>query len=323
MARAIVTGGSGFIGSHVVDRLLAEGFEVLVIDDLSTGVRENLDSAREAFPDKLRLVEESICSEAASSEVTAFGAEVVFHLAAQMNVRKSVEEPAFDATANVVGTVAMLESAQKGGTKHFVFSSTGGAIYGEQDYFPADESHPIRPKSPYGVSKRAGELYLEYFARECRMHCSSMRFANVYGPRQNPRGEAGVVAIFAQRILDGAGIRVNGDGSQTRDFVFVSEVVDACMKAFENPIQGAEGSYRVYNVGTGVEASINDIVSAYKDIAQSLDDVAELKVEHGPALAGEQQRSVVSAGLLCSELGWKTSVTLRDGLAQTLESFRR
>jgi UDP-glucose 4-epimerase len=323
MARAIVTGGSGFIGSHLVDRLLADGYEVLVVDDLSTGVTQNLDSARKEFPDKLRVLEESICSEAAAAEVGSFAADVVFHLAAQMNVRKSVEEPAFDATANVVGIVNMLESAQRAGTKHFVFSSTGGAIYGEQDFFPADESHPIRPKSPYGVSKRAGELYLEYFAREGKMHCSSMRFANVYGPRQNPKGEAGVVAIFAQRLLNGEAIRVNGDGSQTRDFVFVSEVVDACIRAYTNPPASDDGSYRVFNVGTGIEASINDIVGAFQEIVNSLDDVAEPQVEHGPALAGEQQRSVVSAVLLSNELKWESSVSLRDGLALTLDSFRK
>lgn len=321
MKRAVVTGGAGFIGSHVVDQVLERGAEVLVIDNLVTGRRSNLDRAHSVAGGRLTLLETSICDADAYNAVISFKPDVILHLAAQMDVRHSVQEPAFDAQENVVGTVNMLEAGKTAGVKRFVFSSTGGAIYGEQDHFPADENHPVRPKSPYGVSKRAAELYLSYYAQEFGLQTFSLRFANVYGPRQNPHGEAGVVAIFANRLLDGEALRVNGDGGQTRDFVYVGDVVRACMLATDAV---SDGGFVVYNVGRGVESSVNDIVEtlrvAWEDAVPD-SERAPFRVEHGPALAGEQRRSVIDAAKIDRELGWRPEVDLQEGLAQTIRSF--
>lgn len=319
MKRAIVTGGAGFIGSTLCDALLAAGTDVLVIDDLSTGNKANLNEATSTYGTKVTVVETSVTSKEAHDAVLSFRPDVVFHLAAQMNVRKSVEEPAFDANSNVTGTVAMLEAARLAQCKRFVFASTGGAIYGEQEYFPADEQHPIQPKSPYGVGKRAAELYLEYYGRYGGIATTSLRFANIYGPRQNPKGEAGVVAIFINRLLASENLTVNGDGSQTRDFVYVTEVVDACLRAAEMTF--AEG-FKVFNVGRGIENSVNDIVTVLGDLAKEAGDLKELSVLHGPALAGEQQRSVINSRKLAEELGWETAIDLKAGLSRTLDSFR-
>jgi UDP-glucose 4-epimerase len=322
MKRAVVTGGAGFIGSHVADALLGSGAEVLVIDDLSTGRKENLDYARSKWGDKLLLLELSICDERAALAVCKFNPDVVIHLAAQMNVRKSVEAPVFDTQVNVVGTVNMVEAARAAGAKKFVFSSTGGAIYGEQDYFPADEGHPIRPKCPYGVSKRAAELYMDYYAREYKLSCVALRFANVYGPRQNPFGEAGVVAIFANRAYAGQVLRVNGDGNQTRDYVYVVDVVNAVVSAAR--LQFAPG-FDVFNVGTGIECSVNQLVAGFRaawaDIASTAAPAA-IRVEHGPAMPGEQLRSVIDAGKITRDLGWNVQTTLERGLVKTIPTFR-
>lgn len=320
MNRVVVTGGAGFIGSHVVDALLAKGAEVLVIDNFSTGRESNLAQAQSGAG-KLSVVRESICSEAAREALVAFKPDAVFHLAAQINVRKSVDSPPFDAHENVVGTVSMLEAARLAGTKKFVFSSTGGAIYGEQDYFPADEKHPVRPKCPYGVSKRASELYLAYYAQECGMGTVSVRFSNVYGPRQNPHGEAGVVAIFTDRLFAGEMLRVNGDGGQTRDFVFVGDVVNACLLACG---AATESSFEVFNVGRGVESSVNEIVDVLREIWTALfpeTSDSSFRVENGPDLRGEQRRSVIDAGKLTSRLGWQPEVDLSEGLDRTIRSF--
>ncbi|HQH28206.1 MAG TPA: GDP-mannose 4,6-dehydratase, partial [Oligoflexia bacterium] len=250
-----------------------------------------------------------------------FKPEVVFHLAAQMNVRRSVEAPVFDTHENVVGTVNMVEAARCAGSR-FVFSSTGGAIYGEQDLFPADETHAIRPKCPYGVSKRAAELYLEYYGREYAMVCTALRFGNVYGPRQNPFGEAGVVAIFAKKALRGEILRINGDGKQTRDFVHVQDVVRACMAA---AVERQDAGFDVFNVGTGRECSVNDIVAGFRAVWPQVaaeGAVQSFAVEHGPALAGEQMRSVIDAAKLSKRFGWQARVRLEEGLLQTILSFR-
>ena len=320
MKRAVVTGGAGFIGSHVVDALIGKGYEVLVIDDLSTGNMENLAKVLKLSTASITVLKKSICDPEARKSVIEFRPSVVFHLAAQMNVRKSVEEPGFDATSNVVGTVEMLEAARIAKAEDFIFASTGGAIYGEQDTFPADEKHAIRPKSQYGAGKRAGELYLELYGRDYGIRTVAMRFANVYGPRQNPKGEAGVVAIFAKRLINHLPLTVNGAGTQTRDFVYVTDVVDACMLALEKKASG----FRIFNVGRGTETSVNDIAALLKDAWLEQAPGAKkdaCPVEHGPALAGEQQRSVISATKLATELGWRPGVDLREGLARTLESF--
>lgn len=319
MKRAVVTGGAGFIGSHVVDALLEQGTEVLVIDNMITGRESNLGQAFKNAAERLYLIRESICSERAVKAVVEFKPELVVHLAAQMDVRKSVYEPAFDAHENVMGTVNMLEAARQGGAGKFIFSSTGGAIYGEQDCFPAGEEHPSKPKCPYGVSKKAGELYLEYFARENGMNCCALRFANVYGPRQNPHGEAGVVAIFSKKLFAGETLRVNGDGKQTRDFVYVGDVVSACLAAAHAPVRQG---FEVYNVGTGKESSVNDLVEgmrcAWREISGPQ---GKFSLEHGPAMPGEQQRSVISPEKIGKAFGWKPAVTLQEGLNLTIRSF--
>ena len=321
MKKALVTGGAGFIGSHLVDALLGAGTQVMVLDNLCTGRRENLSEAQSKWGDRLVMHEVNIADPDAAQALLAFKPEAVFHLAAQMNVRRSVEAPVFDTRENVVGTVNMLEAAHQAGTPCFLFSSTGGAIYGEQDYFPADEKHPLRPKCPYGVSKRAAELYLEYYAREYAMRCIALRFANVYGPRQNPFGEAGVVAIFAGRAYAGKPLCVNGDGEQTRDFVFVQDVVDACLRAAE---KGRGAELQVYNVGTSLECSVNDVVAAMQSVWPEIAGTRypALKIEHGPALAGEQKRSVIDAAKLTKELGWHVRTELAPGLRSTILSFQ-
>ena len=316
----VITGGAGFIASHVVDALLAEGEHVLVIDDLSTGKRDNLRKALQHFGDNLEFCEADIREDKASQAISAFRPDSLMHFAAQINVRKSVEDTQFDAEVNVLGMVRMLEAAKRARAKNFIFASTGGAIYGEQEYFPADEEHPTRSKSPYGVSKRAGELYLEYYANEGAFRGVSLRFSNVYGPRQNPRGEAGVVAIFTERLFANAPLVVNGDGEQTRDFIYVEDIVEACLatkKADSRP------TFEIFNVGRGQEVSVNEIVNELAS-AWSLYGThgrSSFKVENGPALAGEQMRSVIDPKKIREELGWQPKMELSKGIRATIESF--
>lgn len=318
--RAVVTGGGGFIGSNLVDALIEIGAGVLVIDDFSTGRRRNLDSAQRQGS-SCSLLTADICDRQAAQAVQEFKPTVVFHLAAQMNVRRSVKEPVFDAQKNVVGLVNMLEAARSVGTSTFIMSSTGGAIYGEQDVFPAPENHPTRPECPYGVSKRAGELYLEYYARAYQMTTIALRYANVYGPRQNPRGEAGVVAIFAERLLDNQSLVINGSGEQTRDFVYVRDVVWANLLA-EEKIK--EQGFFVINIGTGKETSILQLAEMLRSSWQSLNHSSALgsSIEHAPGLVGEQMRSVIDPRRAQQELGWQPRVSLNEGLEATLKSFR-
>lgn len=321
--RIVVTGGAGFIGSQITDARLDAGDEVLVIDDLSTGYLTNLESASSKHSKAFRFCEADICSDAAAAAIVEFRPEIVFHQAAQMNVRKSVSDPDFDAEKNVVGTVKMLEAARRAGTRRFLFSSTGGAIYGEQEQYPADESHRVQPECPYGVSKRAGELYLEYYARVYGLQTVALRYANVYGPRQNPKGEAGVVAIFIDRMLAGDTLRINGDGKQTRDFVFVADVVRANMLASAAELTQP---FSVFNVGTGKESTLLDLVEHLQSnyaLTRTEQEPTDVVVEHGPALPGEQRRSVIDAARISQQLGWSAAVSFRDGLLETLESFRR
>lgn len=310
--RSIVTGGAGFIGSQIVDGLLADGSEVLVIDDLSTGREANLDKTHS----KLHFEQKSILDDRVQGIFDSFKPEVVFHTAAQINVRRSVSEPAFDADVNVVGTVKLLEAAKSVSCKSFVFSSTGGAIYGEQEEFPASENHRINAESPYGVSKRCAELYLQYYAKTSSLQCLSLRYSNVYGPRQNPKGEAGVVAIFTERLLAGQALRVNGDGEQTRDFVFVEDVVRANLLATKS-----QQSFDVFNVGTARESSVLEIVELITSAWQDVSAQNKVQVEHGPPLPGEQRRSVISYKRIEKELGWTPQVLLQDGLKKTLRSY--
>jgi UDP-glucose 4-epimerase len=297
--RAIVTGGAGFIGSHVVEALLARGDEVTVVDDLSNGKRANV-------PDGARLVEHDIRQGLAD----AFGEarpEVCFHLGAQVDVRVSVDRPSHDASVNVLGTIEVLEAARAAETQ-VVFSSTGGAIYGECDG-PAPEGSARRPLAPYGVSKLAGEEYLAAFNRLYGTRHVSLRYGNVYGPRQDPHGEAGVVAIFLGKLAAGDSPRIFGDGSQTRDYVYAGDVARATLAA-----AGQDGG--VFNVGTGSETSVVELYDACRRVAGS-----SLEAEQAPARLGELQRSVLDPSLAERELGWRAEVPLDEGLRLTWESI--
>lgn len=301
--KCLVTGGAGFIGSHLVDRLLMEGHAVAVLDNLSHGRRKNV-------PRKARFTKLDIRSPKVDAVFRKLRPQVVFHLAAQMEVRKSVEDPMFDADVNILGFVNVLRAAVAAGCPRVVFASSGGAVYGEQEAFPATEEHPTRPLSPYGVTKRAGELYCDYFAT-LGLKCASMRLANVYGPRQDPHGEAGVVAIFAEKTLRGETPTINGTGKQTRDYVYVDDVVDAFVAAFEHGLEGP------FNVGTGAETDVNAL---YAQIAAQAGFAGTPM--HGPAKEGEQMRSVISAARLTQATDWEATTPLEDGLKRTVDWFR-
>jgi UDP-glucose 4-epimerase len=302
--KVLVTGGAGFIGSHVCDQFVARGAEVLALDNLSSGKKENLDP-------KVRLAQLDIRSPEAARLIESERPEIICHLAAQMDVRRSVEDPAFDAEANILGFINILEGARRGGVKRIVFSSTGGAIYGEQDVFPAPESHPTRPVSPYGVSKAAGELYLGYYRAQYGLSYAALRYANVYGPRQNPHGEAGVVAIFSQRLVAGQGCTIFGDGKQSRDFVFAKDVARANALATETDYVGP------INIGTAVEHDINAL---YRMLADAAGVAAP--PQYAPGKPGEQRRSVIDYALAHKLLAWEPTVPLSEGLRQTVAFFR-
>ena len=294
--RAIVTGGAGFIGSHVADALLERGDEVHVLDNLSHGKRENL-------RDGARLVEGDI-REPLEELFDRVRPEACFHLAAQADVRVSVERPDYDADVNVIGTLHVLEAARRHGTQ-VVFASTGGAIYGECDE-PAPETAERRPLAPYGTSKLAGEEYLGTWNRLHRARHVSLRLGNVYGPRQEPHGEAGVVAIFMGLLRDGGTPKIYGDGSQTRDYVYAGDVVRSVLRALESDGGG------VYNVGTGTETSV---VALYEAIQQASGIPQE--PDFAPPRLGELQRSVLDPTLAARKLGWRPECSLADGLAET------
>jgi len=298
-----VTGGAGFIGSHVADALVAAGHRVLIVDDLSSGRKDNVPAGAELHVLDIR-------SARAAALVAESGVEVLVHHAAQIDVRRSVADPLFDADVNVRGTINLLEGGRRGALRQVVFASTGGAIYGEQDVFPAGEDHPTRPLSPYGVAKLAVEHYLRYYHAEYGLDVTCLRYANVYGPRQNPHGEAGVVAIFLDRLLAARECLINGDGLQTRDYTFVADVVAANLAALGRP------GFHVYNVGTGIET---DVVRLYRQIADALG--IERPAVHGPAKGGEQRRSVIAAGRLEHELGVRVATPLADGIAATAAWF--
>ncbi len=302
--KVLVTGGAGFIGSHVVDRLVQEGNQVVVIDDLSTGKRKQVNK-------KATFYKMDIRSKRVERVFKNERPLILVHLAAQMNVRYSTENPAFDADVNILGTLNLLEHAVKNGVRKVSFASSGGAIYGEQEVFPAPESHRTDPLSPYGISKLAGEKYLAYYGSELGLRSVSLRFANVYGPRQEPEGEAGVVAIFSKLMLDGGQPVVNGTGKQTRDFVYVDDVVEAIMTTLGEDIQG------IYNVGTGQESSVNECYGIIKNLTNS-----SCKELFGAAKKGEQFRSVLDIRKLQEQFGWEPQVALSDGLKQTVDFFR-
>ncbi len=306
--RTIVTGGAGFIGSNIVDALLERGDEVTVLDDLSTGKRENVTGALERGA---RLVELDIRDAAAVADaVQAARPEAIFHLAAQIDVRKSVADPAFDARTNVEGTINVLRAAEAVGAR-VVNSSTGGAIYGEGQIIPAPESHPVAPKAPYGLSKFCAEHYCDLFTRLHDVSTVSLRYGNVFGPRQDPLGEAGVIAIFCGHLLEGTRPTIFGDGSQTRDYVYVGDVVDANLRAASSTVGGA------INIGTGVQTSVTDIVEALAALASG-----DFGAEHLDPRPGEVQDIALDAGLARDALGWEALVGLERGLELTLASLR-
>ncbi|HEV3229473.1 MAG TPA: SDR family oxidoreductase [Solirubrobacteraceae bacterium] len=306
--RALVTGGAGFIGSHIVDSLLERGHRVAVIDDLSTGREENLDGALAAGAILHRA--DIRDGQAVHELVTGEAPEVIFHLAAQIDVRRSVAEPAFDARTNVEGTVNLLEAARQAGVGRFVFSSTGGAIYGETDRLPTPESVEPNPEAPYGLSKYCGEGYCQLYRRLHGLSTVTLRYGNVYGPRQDPLGEAGVVAIFCGRLQEGRRPTVFGDGTQTRDYVYVGDVVRANLAAVEHP--DASGKF---NIGTGRETSVLDLVDALRELSGRSD----FEPEFAPARLGEIQRSCLDVGRARAELGWSAETELLEGLRLTLE----
>jgi UDP-glucose 4-epimerase len=299
-----VTGGAGFIGSHVADALVAAGHQVLIVDDLSSGCKENV-------PDGAELAILDVRSEEAGRLLVEREVEILVHHAAQMDVRRSVEDPVFDAEVNLLGLLNLLEAARGGSLQQVVFASTGGAIYGEQDTFPADEKHPARPVSPYGVAKLASERYLFFYHCQYGLAATCLRYANVYGPRQNPHGEAGVVAIFRRRLLDGNQAVINGDGLQTRDYVYVDDVVRANLAAIGHP------GFAIYNVGTGVETNVNDL---YDHIAKAAG--IEASPAHGPGMAGEQRRSCITSKLLFEQTGVAVDTSLSEGIPATVDWFR-
>jgi UDP-glucose 4-epimerase len=302
--RILITGGAGFIGSHIADAYVAMGHEVMVLDNLSSGKKENV-------PPQARFVLCDVTSDTAVEAIRTFRPEIVNHHAAQINVRASVSDPQFDAQVNILGSLRLLEAARQSGVRKFLFASSGGAGYGEQERFPADESHPVRPVSPYGAAKMSVELYLNFYRAQYGLDYAALRYSNVYGPRQDPHGEAGVVAIFASLLLRRQTAIVNGDGEQTRDFVYVGDVVRANVAALDR------GEGISVNIGTGIETSINTVFRTLRDLAGSRQEEI-----HGPAMPGEQQRSCLENRMASYELGWYPEVSLEEGLARTLEFFR-
>lgn len=303
--KILVTGGAGFIGSHVVDLLIERGYSVAVVDNLSSGRRENIHPAA-------RFYELDIRDPALAEVFAAERPDVVNHHAAQIDVRRSVADPQFDADVNVRGSLNVLECARRNGVKKFIYISTGGAVYGEPQYLPCDEAHPIRPICPYGASKYAFELYLHMYQVLYGLAYVVLRYPNVYGPRQDPHGEAGVVAIFAGRMVNGQPVTINGDGEQARDFTYVGDCARANLLALEHPQAGG-----IYNVGTGAPTTINEVFAALKTLT-GYTGVAT----HGPARLGETRFIYLDSRKLRAELGWQPAVDLNEGLARTVEYFR-
>ncbi|MGB3543125.1 NAD-dependent epimerase/dehydratase family protein [Rubrivirga sp.] len=305
----LVTGGAGFIGSHVADRLVREGCDVHVLDDLSGGVPSNV-------PDGATFHELDIRSQEAADLFATHKFAALCHLAAQMDVRRSVADPPFDADVNVLGFLNLLEAGRENGLEKVAFASTGGAIYGEPDPDvngggPQPESHPTLPMSPYGITKLVSEHYLRFYHQTHGLEYAALRFGNVYGPRQNPHGEAGVVAIFAQRLLRGEPITINGPGEQTRDYVFVGDVVKAFVAGLARDTSG------IYNVGTGIETSVNQLFRHINEFTEAGADE-----NHGPAKPGEQQRSVLDVRHTKDVLGWTPEIDVATGLRTTVDWFR-
>lgn len=302
--KILVTGGAGFIASHIVDKYVELGHKVEVIDDMSRGVAEQ---KRE----DVKYHEIDIRSPKVAAVFDEGTFDVVNHHAAQMDVRKSTEDPAFDADVNIIGTINLLQNCVRTNVKQFIFASTGGAIYGEQDFFPADESHPANPVSPYGISKLSIEKYLHYYDVEHGLIHSILRYSNVYGPRQNPHGEAGVIAIFAKKILQGEQVVINGDGKQTRDYTYIDDIVRL------NELVLSSDKSTLTNAGRGIEYDVNYLFDLLK---QEMDSTME--AEHGPQVPGEQRRSSIKSDRAMELFNWKAEVDFESGISKTADFFK-
>ncbi len=308
----LITGGAGFIGSHVVRAFADEGYSVTVLDDLSSGKRANL-------PEGVTFFEDDIRSPSAARLIRDGAFEVICHLAAQIDVRKSVEDPAYDVAVNVGGSLNLLEAMRQSGKKstRFIFSSTGGALYGDVETIPTPESFAKDPQSPYGNAKLSVELYLGYYARVHGLDTVALRYGNVYGPRQDSHGEAGVVAIFCERVLAGRELTVFGDGNQTRDYVYAPDVARANFLAATRPLPPAGPlDSRSFNIGTGVETSVLQLAELVRDASGMT-----ASIEHAPDRAGEVRRSVLLADRAHQVLGWSPRMSIADGIAETFRWF--
>jgi len=303
--KILITGGAGFIGSNVADAYIADGHQVTIIDNLSTGCREFINP-------NASFIEKDICDNDIVDIFTECRFDAVLHFAAQIDVRKSVADPRFDVQVNISGSVNILEAAARAGIKKFLFASTGGALYGEQDYFPADEKHPIRPISPYGVAKASVEKYMFYYYAQYGLDAVALRLANIYGQRQNPLGEAGVVAIFTHKMLRGEQAYIHGSGLQTRDYVNVLDVVQAFRLAL-----GLNGLH-ILNIGSGIET---DVITLFDEINRLTG--GRTSRQHKSAAAGEQQRSAIESRLAKEMMGWEPKIDLKTGLLMTVEWFRK
>jgi UDP-glucose 4-epimerase len=303
--KVLITGGAGFIGSNVADGLIEKNYDVVIVDDLSNGKEENV-------PERAIFHRCDIRDKKIYDIFKAEKPDVVIHNAAQLSVRISVEDPLMDADINIMGGLNVINACNALKVKKIIFASSGGTVYGEQEYFPADENHPKNPVSPYGVAKLATESYLYYFYKACGLEYISLRYGNIYGPRQDPYGEAGVVAIFSQRILEDENPVINGDGLQTRDYVYVGDAVSANIKAIGSSFVGP------LNIGTGKETSVVELFKILKGVSGN-EDIEEV---FGPAKEGEQRRSLLSYELAKEVLGWQPEVPVEEGLSLTYNWFK-
>jgi len=304
--KVLITGGAGFIGSNVADRLIGEKYEVVAVDNLATGKIENLN-------EKVKFYEYDIREKDLIGIFKAEKPDYVIHNAAQLSVRISVDEPLFDAEVNVIGGLNVFNCSKETAVKKVIFASSGGTVYGEQEYFPADENHPLNPISPYGVAKLTSEKYLNYFYNSFGMQYIALRYANIYGPRQDPFGEAGVVAIFSKKMLEGESPIINGDGNQTRDYVFVGDVVQANIKALRSNYTGC------INIGTATETTVNELFQILKKISKN----SNIKESHGAAKQGEQLRSVLGFKKAKEILAWEPIIPIEQGLEITYKWFQK
>ena len=305
MAKIVVTGGAGFIGSHVVDRFLEKGFEVVILDDLSTGRSSNINP-------KAKLYKMDIRDPKVREIFEAERPDFISHHAAQMDVRRSVAQPLFDADVNILGSINLIECAKEFGVKRFIYISTGGAVYGEPEYVPCDEAHPINPICQYGASKHTVEHYLFMYHVNYGLKYTVLRYPNVFGPRQDPHGEAGVVAIFTGKMMAGEPLVINGDGEQTRDFVYVSDCAEANYLAATVDHQPG-----IYNIGWGVPTSVNQIFAALAKATEY-----PLPAGYGPAKVGETRHIYLNASKARNDLGWSATVNLDEGMRKTVEYFK-